>query len=53
MIETPKEFAPLLQSPVDTLRTSWMFTHVPGGAAVQKLPPPIRAVLVYGLAQAA
>lgn len=31
----------------------WVFAQVPGGAAVQKLPEPIRAVLDFGLAQAA
>lgn len=35
------------------LWTAWIFAHVPGGKAVQKLPKPIRAVLDYGLAQAA
>jgi hypothetical protein len=31
----------------------WVFAQVAGGAAVQKLPHPIRAVLDFGLAQAA
>ena len=31
----------------------WVFTQVPGGRAVQKLPRPIRKLLDFGLAQAA
>ena len=30
----------------------WVFAHLPGGDAVQKLSKPIRAVLDYGLSQA-
>ncbi|TWT87877.1 hypothetical protein Pla100_58260 [Neorhodopirellula pilleata] len=31
----------------------WVFAQVPGGGAVQKLPPPIRKLLDFGLTQAA
>ncbi len=31
----------------------WVFAQVPGGGAIQKLPPPIRKLLDFGLTQAA
>ena len=46
-------FSDMIVSVRHYLWSSWIFTQVPGGAAVQKLPKPIRTVLDYGLAQAA
>jgi len=46
-------FSDMLVSVRHYLWTAWIFAQVPGGQAMQKLPAPIRAVLDYGLAQAA
>lgn len=46
-------FSDMIVSVRHYLWTAWIFAQVPGGQAVQKLPAPIRAVLDYGLAQAA
>jgi hypothetical protein len=35
------------------LSVRWVFAQVPGGGAVQKLPPPIRKLIDFGLTQAA
>jgi hypothetical protein len=35
------------------LWVEWVFAQVPGGGAIQKLPPPIRKLLDFGLTQAA
>jgi len=35
------------------LSIEWVFAQVPGGGAVQKLPPPIRKLVNFGLTQAA
>jgi hypothetical protein len=31
----------------------WVFAQVPGGGAVQKLPPPTRKLIDFGLTQTA
>ncbi len=46
-------FSDMLCSVRRYLWMEWVFAQVPGGLAVQKLPDPIRAVLDFGLAQAA
>ena len=35
------------------LWVQWVFTQVPGGGAIQKLPPPVRKLIDFGLTQAA
>ena len=46
-------FSDMIGSVRRYLWMEWVFQHVPGGPAVKKLSKPIRAVLDFGLAQAA
>lgn len=46
-------FSDMIISVRHHLWLEWVFTQVPGGAAVQKLPPRIRKLLDFGLTQAA
>lgn len=46
-------FSDMIISVRHHLWLEWIFAQVPGGQAVQKLPPPIRKLLDFGLTQAA
>lgn len=46
-------FSDMIISVRHHLWVEWIFTQVPGGQAVQKLSPPIRKLLDFGLTQAA
>jgi hypothetical protein len=46
-------FSDMIMTVRHYLWIKWVFAQVPGGAAVQKLPPRIRSLLDFGLLQAA
>ncbi len=46
-------FSDMIMNVRQYLWIKWVFAQVPGGTAVQKLPPKIRSLLDFGLLQAA